>query len=522
MFYLLLMFSLVTLGAGVFLMGFGLPIRETVFGSALLVSATVALVGTFILIGLAVAVRELQRVVHGVRRMPRPPRPAERKEGERRPSSQRPASHRASADAPIPPPTSIDEPPYGDHEHGSHGEIRADHPTGGIRGEPRPEARPNPPVPARRPGPAWLRRAISEIEQVPGEPVPPEPIESHPDPRRHDEPRRHGPGDATFGRPSPPGPERSPVQEGWSRPRAGSSPPVEPDDYAPEPDLPMRPRIPPAAPFEPTPHEHAPEPPPDFRTRPRMPPAAQFDPPASHERDPEHTPDLRMRPRMPPAPQLEPTPPYESEPEPQPDPRTRQRIPPPPQFEPTPVQEREPEPPRQPPVLPPSIFDTVWPIDRRRPANAPEPQPELQSPPGVRLGETRPLPSVQPVPIPAPVPAPPIASPRPEPPRPEPRPDPPRVEQRPEPIRPESPRREQRPEPIRSEPVRAEPIRPESLRPESLRPEPRPVSVLKSGVIDEMAYTLFTDGSIEAQMPDGTMRFASIEELRQHLEKHEG
>jgi hypothetical protein len=79
---------------------------------------------------------------------------------------------------------------------------------------------------------------------------------------------------------------------------------------------------------------------------------------------------------------------------------------------------------------------------------------------------------------------------------------------------------EQRPEPIRSEPVRAEPIRPESLRPESLRPEPRPVSVLKSGVIDEMAYTLFTDGSIEAQMPDGTIRFASIEELRQHLDQN--
>ena len=58
------------------------------------------------------------------------------------------------------------------------------------------------------------------------------------------------------------------------------------------------------------------------------------------------------------------------------------------------------------------------------------------------------------------------------------------------------------------------------LRPESLRPEPRPVSVLKSGVIDEMAYTLFTDGSIEAQMPDGTMRFASIEELRRHLDQN--
>ena len=35
-----------------------------------------------------------------------------------------------------------------------------------------------------------------------------------------------------------------------------------------------------------------------------------------------------------------------------------------------------------------------------------------------------------------------------------------------------------------------------------------------------MAYTLFTDGSIEAQMPEGNVRFASIEELRDHLEKH--
>ena len=83
----------------------------------------------------------------------------------------------------------------------------------------------------------------------------------------------------------------------------------------------------------------------------------------------------------------------------------------------------------------------------------------------------------------------------------------------------EPPRAEQYPEPIRSAP-HPEPLRPEPLRPEPLRPEPRPVSVLKSGVIDEMAYTLFTDGSIEAQMPDGTMRFASIEELRRHLEQN--
>jgi len=50
--------------------------------------------------------------------------------------------------------------------------------------------------------------------------------------------------------------------------------------------------------------------------------------------------------------------------------------------------------------------------------------------------------------------------------------------------------------------------------------EPRQVSILKSGVIDGMAYTLYTDGSIEAQLPQGTMRFASIEELRVYLEQN--
>jgi hypothetical protein len=48
----------------------------------------------------------------------------------------------------------------------------------------------------------------------------------------------------------------------------------------------------------------------------------------------------------------------------------------------------------------------------------------------------------------------------------------------------------------------------------------RAVSILKSGVVDGMAYTLYADGSIEAQLPEGTVRFASIEELRDHLEKH--
>jgi len=44
------------------------------------------------------------------------------------------------------------------------------------------------------------------------------------------------------------------------------------------------------------------------------------------------------------------------------------------------------------------------------------------------------------------------------------------------------------------------------------------VTVLKSGVVDGMAYSLYSDGSIEAQMPEGMMRFASIDDLRAHLD----
>ena len=45
------------------------------------------------------------------------------------------------------------------------------------------------------------------------------------------------------------------------------------------------------------------------------------------------------------------------------------------------------------------------------------------------------------------------------------------------------------------------------------------VTVLKSGVVDGMAYSLYSDGSIEGQMPEGMMRFASIDELRAHLDQ---
>lgn len=50
-------------------------------------------------------------------------------------------------------------------------------------------------------------------------------------------------------------------------------------------------------------------------------------------------------------------------------------------------------------------------------------------------------------------------------------------------------------------------------------PDQPEVMVLKSGIVDGMAYSLYSDGSIEAQMPEGMMRFASIDELRVHLDQ---
>jgi hypothetical protein len=63
-----------------------------------------------------------------------------------------------------------------------------------------------------------------------------------------------------------------------------------------------------------------------------------------------------------------------------------------------------------------------------------------------------------------------------------------------------------------AEPVRAPPPLPEALAASA------PVSVLKSGVVEGMAYTLYSDGSIEAQLPQGTLRFGSISALRSHIE----
>jgi len=71
-------------------------------------------------------------------------------------------------------------------------------------------------------------------------------------------------------------------------------------------------------------------------------------------------------------------------------------------------------------------------------------------------------------------------------------------------------------------PVSAGPIIPRVVTP-APRPAPPPAlpspatTVYKSGVIDGMAYTLFMDGAIEAELPQGRVRFASVDELQKYL-----
>ncbi len=340
MFYLLVILGLVAMAAGVFVVGFGVPIRETVFGSGLLVAGSVAITGGFILMGLAAAVAELQRVVQALKaRVPavtRPLRPVDRKDG----TEKRPGPPRAALPVRPGPEMQHAMQPNPVQPNPTHGDSMQGNP---LHADPEPPPAGPPPMdrdaPARKPGPEWLRRAVAEIEQSPAHPAAPAPEHYRSD----------------NGRSAP---------DDW--PRAANPAPVAP------------------------------------------PPFPQTTPQAPHQIAPESAP---------------------------PDPR------PPPA---------------------PTIFDMVWPSDRRKtPEGAPERRPEPEPPPR----------AVEPRFVPAPPPPP-----------------------------------KQPPPPLVAPP----------------RPEPRPQSILKSGVIDEMAYTLFTDGSIEAQMPDGTMRFASIDELRAHLEKHAG
>ena len=87
MVFLLALLSFITMAAGVFGLGLGIPIRETWFGAALLMAGSVAVTGGFILVGLAAVVYELRQIGQGLKAplsgMPRPVRPLERRDEER-------------------------------------------------------------------------------------------------------------------------------------------------------------------------------------------------------------------------------------------------------------------------------------------------------------------------------------------------------------------------------------------------------------------------------------------------------
>src|SRR5262245_898534 len=83
---LLSLLGFIVVAAGVFGLGLGIPVKDTTFGAAVLVSSSTAIIGGFILLGLAAAVAELRRSLQaGMRQMRLPERfEAERGHGARR------------------------------------------------------------------------------------------------------------------------------------------------------------------------------------------------------------------------------------------------------------------------------------------------------------------------------------------------------------------------------------------------------------------------------------------------------
>src|SRR5215831_15394107 len=65
MVFLLALLSFIAVAAGVFGLGLGVPIRETWFGAALLMTGSVAVTGGLILMGLAAVVYELRQIGQG-------------------------------------------------------------------------------------------------------------------------------------------------------------------------------------------------------------------------------------------------------------------------------------------------------------------------------------------------------------------------------------------------------------------------------------------------------------------------
>lgn len=81
------------------------------------------------------------------------------------------------------------------------------------------------------------------------------------------------------------------------------------------------------------------------------------------------------------------------------------------------------------------------------------------------------------------------------------------------PVAPEAPRREPAAAPY--EPLQ----RRRAAAPEPLEAEVAEATVVRSGIIGGMAYTLYSDGSIEAELPAGTVRFGSLTELQEHVKR---
>jgi hypothetical protein len=85
--------------------------------------------------------------------------------------------------------------------------------------------------------------------------------------------------------------------------------------------------------------------------------------------------------------------------------------------------------------------------------------------------------------------------------------------QRATPVAPASPSRRETPSAAYEGETRRRP----SSQPQEL--EPAEPTVVRSGIIAGMAYTLYSDRSIEAELPAGTVRFGSIEELQEHVKR---
>ena len=75
---------------------------------------------------------------------------------------------------------------------------------------------------------------------------------------------------------------------------------------------------------------------------------------------------------------------------------------------------------------------------------------------------------------------------------------------------------ERAPPPASAAPPPAPPVRAPRAAP-PVNPSDAGTTVYRSGVIDGMAYSLFMDGSIEAELPTGRVKFATIDELQQYL-----